>query len=233
MRIQKMTDRLIVEYVCTGNNGRSPMAEAIALDYVHRKGLEDRIEVCSSASGLSDKTRSHGDEFRKQQLGIVKLALQNGIYQETWRQKEAQRVIDLGNEKYDEEFDYMNATIWMEDNCEALKNCVNYAVNMEAHFRNVALMEVGLFAGGKYHKPTVARHHDLILPMAESNATQVRTIYEGFSFTTKIRPLNAYVGVEGDVPNPFCKLLAAYQASRDHLMKVVPMSIEKAVAEYL
>lgn len=220
------------------------MAEAIALDYVHRKGLEDRVEICSSASGLSDKTIAQGEEYVKQQLGIVELALKNGIYQETWRQREAEEVLAEGRTAFDARMLFGNRLYSKTKNPDSFRKVdfvlgdrvveyKNYAVNMEAHFRNVALMESGLFAGGKYHKPTVARHNGLILPMAESNAKQVRTIYEGASLTPTIQHLNAFAGVEGDVPNPFCQLLPAYQASRDHLMKVVPMSIEKAMNEYL
>ncbi len=213
-----MTNKLIIEYVCTGNNGRSPMAEAIALDYVHRKGLEDRVEICSSGSGLHELTKPTGEKWKKMYLGVVDLALKNGIYQESWRQDEARRVFKLGMD--------------VED--AVLDAAVNYAVNMEAHFRNVALFEIGLVAGGKYHKPTEARHNGLILPMAESNAAEVRTIYEDITvFTPIIQPLNAYVGLEGEVTNPFCKLLPAYQATREDLLRSVPLSIEKAMQELL
>jgi len=211
------TNKLTIEFACTGNNGRSPMAEAIALDYVHRKGLEDRIEICSSGSGLSDLTKPTGEKWKKMYLGVVDMALKNGIYQESWRQDEAKRVFGLGMDVEDAILDAV----------------VNYAVNVEAMFRNMALFEVGLVAGGKYHKPTEAKHNGLILPMAESNAKQVRTIYEGSSFSPRVEPLNVYAGLEGEVTNPFCQLLPTYQATREDLMRSVPMSIEKAVQEYL
>lgn len=211
------TTKLIIEYVCTGNNGRSPMAEAIALDYVHRKGLEDRIEICSSGSGLSELTKPTGEKWKKMYLGVVDLALKNGIYQESWRQDEAKQVLELGMD--------------VED--AVLDASVNYAVNIEAHFRNVALFEVGLVAAEKYHKPTKPLHDGLILPMAESNAKQVCTIYEKSSFSPRVEPLNAYAGLEGDVTNPFCKLLPAYQATLEDLLRSVPMSIKKAVQERL
>ena len=211
------TNKLMIEYVCTGNNGRSPMAEAIALDYVHRKGLEDRIEICSSGSGLSDLTKPTGEKWKKMYLGVVDMALKNGIYQESWRQDEAKRVFGLGMDVEDAILDAV----------------VNYAVNVEAMFRNMALFEVGLVAGGKYHKSTEARHSGLILPMAESNAAEVRTIYERSAFAPRVEPLNVYAGLEGEVTNPFCQLLPTYQATREDLMRSVPISIEKAVEEHL
>lgn len=55
-----------IEYVCTGNNGRSPMAEAIAKDYLRREGLTEKFEITSSGSGLSGVTKKYGDELKKQ-----------------------------------------------------------------------------------------------------------------------------------------------------------------------
>ncbi len=212
-------EKLNIEYVCTGNNGRSPMAEAIAQDYVHSKGLEDRVLVTSSGSGLHELTKPSGEKGKKQWIGIIELALKNGIYQESWRQEEARRVIDTG----------------MDVDDMALDQCVFYAVNVEAMFRNMALFEIGLVAGGKYHKPTTTQAgRRVILPMAGSNTKQVETIYaQGDLPMPQIVPLNQYVGLEGDITNPFCQLLPVYQATRADLLKAVPMSVDKAVQEYL
>jgi len=208
---------ITIEYVCTGNNGRSPMAEAIAVDYVYRNGLEDRVVISSSGSGLHELTRPTEEKGKRTRLAIVKMALDNGIFLESWRQDQARLILEQE----------------MNSDESLLDTSVQYAVNAEAHFRNVALFKVGLLAAGNYHKPTTAKHQGLILPMAENNAQQVRRIYEGFSEQPLVQPINAYVGVEGDVPNPFCQLLPAYLAARDHLQRVVPMTIDKAIRELL
>src|ERR1700712_1097026 len=40
-----------VSMVCTGNICRSPMAEVVLRDLVHRAGLDDRIAVSSAGTG--------------------------------------------------------------------------------------------------------------------------------------------------------------------------------------
>ena len=213
---------ITIEYVCTGNNGRSPMAEAIAKDHVMKHGLVDRVRVMSSGSGLHERTMKEGEELVKQKLSLVELALQNGLYQEGWRRANAELAVagaKLGTPELLEEF-------------------FDYAVRIEGILRDQALWEVGLVADGKYHQSTVARPDDagqrVILPMAASNVDQVGRIYAGFENQPRVlTSLNEYAGIYGDVPNPFCKQLPAYQEAREHLMLAVPRTVDRAVRELL
>ncbi|MEK6901244.1 MAG: hypothetical protein AABX37_02800 [Nanoarchaeota archaeon] len=212
---------ITIEYVCTGNNGRSPMAEAIAKDTIMNWGLANRVTVMSSGSGLHPSTMKTGEELARQKQGMVRLALDSGIYQEPWRRRNAELVA---------------AVDAMVGYSEELEEFFNYAVRVEGIFRDQALMEVGLVATGQYHKLTVAHVDDadrrVILPMAASNASQVRQIYAGFENQPRVlTPLNEYAGMEGDVPNPFCQLLPAYRSARNHLMVAVPKTVERAVRE--
>ncbi|MEK6950629.1 MAG: hypothetical protein AABX13_02805 [Nanoarchaeota archaeon] len=218
---------ITIEYVCTGNNGRSPMAEAIAKDYLHRQRLADKAFVCSSGSGLPPpfQVREYGDLQREmgQNLPIIKLALENGIYQEPWRQEGARSVLEEG---------------YLERRPDSLllEGLVNYAVRVEGIFRDQALLEIGLVAAGKYHRPTVQGHEGLILTLSESNAVQVREIYQvnrRGNLKPTITTLNQYAGMEGEVPNPFCQLLPAYRQVRDHLLAAVPKTIDRAVGEWV
>ncbi len=215
-----MTNQLLtLEYVCTGNNGRSPMAEAIAQDYVQRQGLADKIKVSSSGSGLHRGTMKFGDALVAQKLGLVRMALENGVFQESWKQREARLVSE---DVRDEQF---------------LDDLFNYAIRVEGILRDQALFEVGLVATGKYHQTTQAMILDadrrIVLPMAGSNVDQVKKIYTGFNQPRVLTTLNEYAGMEGDVPNPFCQLLPAYRESRDHLMVAVPKTVDRAVRELL
>ncbi len=215
-----MTDKLTLEYVCTGNNGRSPMAEAIANDYVHRQGLADRVNVYSSGSGLNPMFKKEGDEDIQSQLSVIHMATANGVYQESWRRDQALSVLQQR----------------ADDPIGLMRELVHYAVRAEAIFRDQSLMEVGLVADREYHKPTrpngIDVHH-VILPMTKSNADQVREVYAGSEFRPKITLLNEYAGMSGDVPNPFCQLLPAYRQTRDHLLVAVPKTIDRALKELL
>lgn len=208
-----------VEYVCTGNNGRSPMAEAIAKADVLMRGLEDQFEISSSGSGLSVVTRKTGDDFKRQKLAIVKMGLDNGLYS-GWSQGMAEEVQDQQLEAADFTLDF----------------CFDYLIKAEAVFRDLTLSEVGLRADSVYHKPTEAKGEaNIILPMTEGNAEQVHGIYLGSSVgfaEPPVVPISKYAGLEGEVTNPFCQLQPVYQQTRDDLMRIVPKTIDRALEDF-
>ncbi|MBS3166306.1 hypothetical protein J4444_04240 [Candidatus Woesearchaeota archaeon] len=214
---------LHIEYVCTGNNGRSPMAEAIAQDYVHERGLVSRVAISSSGSGLHQSTRKNGvEEVRQEQLTFVELALKNGIFQRDWQKYQAQ----------------LQTEARLDADPVKLKELFEYVVRVEGILRDRALWDISLVAAGEYHKPMVARPNrpgvqSLILAMAQSNLDQVSRIYTNFgpNFKTNAGTINGYAQMDGDVPNPFCQLLPAYEQCRDHLLVAVPKTIDRAVRE--
>ncbi len=213
---------LTLEYVCTGNNGRSPQAEAIATDYVHRQGLADRVRVRSSGSGLHPMFLREGAEKTQAQLQIVRMAAANGVYQESWRRDQAAAVLAEGQGHGTDP--------------ELVQELFDYVVRAEAIFRDQVLMEAGLVATREYHRPTMLHGSDdqhVVLAMAKANLDQVRQIYAGSGYTPTIALLNEYAGMEGDVPNPFCRLLPEYRAARDHLRIAVPRTVDRAVRELL
>lgn len=231
MTIQKP---LTIEYVCTGNNGRSPMAEAIALDYVRKKSLEEAVSVLSSGSGLHPSHQKHSKGLRKQKLAVVEMALKSGIYQEHWRQEQAQHIVEAGLQEVEGGLNGIESTGTKSNKLE-LDECYKYAIRMESILRDRALFEIGLVANGTYHHSTRPHHNGLILPTTAQNVEQVRSIYGNFypPYNPTIVLLNEYAGLEGDVPNPFCQLLPAYQRVRDQLLVAVPKTIDRAVEEFL
>jgi len=201
-----------LEYVCTGNNGRSPMAETIARDYVARKGLENRVRISSSGT-------NHNQLFVQQRndpaklLVLVELGLKNGLYKD--RIKSLAKKVAEGNET--------------EKNL--LDECVNYLVKAEGIYRDMALLEIGLTANGEYHQPTIPKDIQLILAMAKNNAQQVEQIYAESNVNPLITTVNEYAHLPGDVSNPFCQLFPAYQKTRDALLIAVPRTIDRALEE--
>jgi protein-tyrosine-phosphatase len=204
---------ITLEYVCTGNCGRSPMAEVIAQRHVNRLGLTGKINVSSSGSGIHDKTMKTGDARKEQQLGVIKLGLNYGIFNGDM-DLEARRVLN-------------------DDSQTEIDNCFDYIVQTERILRDMALWEVGLFAEGVYHQATDV-HDDsrIILPMVSSNVEQVKTIYEGSGVLPYVVALNEFASLDGEIANPFCQHLPVYRETREDLLRVVPMSVEKAIEEF-
>jgi len=224
---------LHIEYVCTGNNGRSPMVETIAKAYVSESGLQDIVVVSSSGSGLNALFQPSGDAAKMEKLSFISLGLHNRVY--------GSNVVnssDVVNPAIRSPYKTMATSVLdkgLAANDDDVQICLDFLIWAEGIFRNMALANIGLMANGTYHTPTEPRGDvNVVLPMAHSNVVQVRAIYEGSRFAPPhIEALNQYVQMEGDVPNPFCQLLPAYEQCRDYLMVAVPKTIDRAVREIL
>lgn len=201
-----------IEYVCTGNNGRSPMAEAIARDYASRQGLESRIRISSSGTNHNHLFVEQRDNPEKL-LAIVEFGLKNGIYRGRVKSL-AERVADRSR-----------------TDKAVVDECVGYLVKAEGIYRDMALLELGLIAKGEHHQPTMPQDVQLILAMAKSNAQQVQQIYAGSGFNPIITTVNEYANLQGEVSNPFCQLFPAYQKTRDDLLISIPRTIDHALEE--
>jgi len=209
-----------IEYVCSGNHARSPMTEVIAKEYVQQKGLAEKVNIYSSGSALHPNFDQ--GTLLEHRLMVVMLSLQGEIFQG--------RIADMARRAVAESV-----------NNEALNQCYKYAEQAEEQFREATLLEVGLLADGRYKQPTMERTDvDLILTMAQINTDQVQEIYGrhphfdpvGTKYCPWILSLNTYAGLPGEVENPFCQSLPAYQRVRDHLMLAVPKTIDKAVKDF-
>ena len=68
----------IIEFTCTGNQGRSPIAELIARDHLHKIDAVERYEAASSGS-LAEKIRLDNVPigFR---LKVIAVAKERGVY---------------------------------------------------------------------------------------------------------------------------------------------------------
>ena len=60
---------VMIEFVCSGNHGRSPMAETIARHYVSSLGIEDKIKIISSGSHVEDGVDETKESAYKRETG--------------------------------------------------------------------------------------------------------------------------------------------------------------------
>ncbi len=208
-----------IEYVCTGNNGRSPMAEAIAKDYVARFEINDVI-VSSSGSRLHPMFAQQDQNDLDGGIEIVRTAWENGLYRGRMEQFAA------GLLRAEDELRKPGADF------AGLDRCIEYAAKAEAIFRNVSLLKRGLFADGEYQKPAIHNSSaDIVIAMGSSNAKDVGLIANRMGVAPRIVLLNEYAGLEGSVPDAFCKRQDAYDATCLHLLVAVPKTIKRALDE--
>lgn len=220
-----MKETMGIEFVCTGNGGRSPMAETIAKDYVKEIGLEDRVKIYSSGSAVADVMNLNYP--MKELIGYVEIALNSGTYQGK-AAPVAQEVVDH------KEAVAQAAESGDREAKDKIEYCLHYLMADEVAKRNMVLLEQGLVPEGHFHEQTAVRSGvDLILPMKESNAKKVREIYAGSDREPQIETLCSYAGVEGAISDPFGGDMKVWRQTRDKIAEAVVKSIDKAVIEYL
>jgi len=216
-----------VEYVCTANGGRSPMAEEEAEAYVAALGLEGRINV--ESSGSDAKTWAH--DFMSANPDDLVGAIEAGLKEGTYQGKAKAIAEQIVKNK-----DVYKAMLVLGDirTRTEIESSVRYLIAGEEAYRNLALLEDGISPKGNYHKQTVARPGvDVILTMKQKNADQVSKIYEGSGYDPVISPLCQYAGLSGDIPDPFGKGMDGFRESRDAIKKAVHGSIDRIAREYL
>lgn len=220
-------NKIGIEYVCTGNGGRSPTAETIGKDYVKQCGLEDKIRVYSSGTAAE---MGETDLFQfpvNFLLEYIEIALNSKTYMgkarsiasEVTEQKERIALaVETGDTEAKDKVGY----------------CVRYLMADEVAKRNTVLLEIGLVPEGHFHQQTRIRDDvDLILPMKKSNADSVERLYEDSEHNPKIIPICKYTGIDGDINDPFGGTIDDFRKTRDFIGYAVRKSIDKAVEEYM
>jgi len=201
-----------IEYVCFGNNGRSPMAEAIATQEIVKRGLP--IAASSSGCGLITAETHHTSATEK--IAFIQEAYRNGLFTDYGREilPDAMQI-------------YLGATPSETE----IDRCWALMTSLEAGFRDQVLQEIGLQAAGCF-QPTVAREGvHLLLPVNTGNAERVKKIYHASSYSPLIEIITAYAGYPQDLPVPFTHGIEEYRQIRDILREIVPITIERAWRE--
>ncbi|MCK4590011.1 MAG: hypothetical protein KAT77_06205 [Nanoarchaeota archaeon] len=221
-----MKETLGIEFICTGNGGRSPMAHTIGVDHVQEQGLGKRVQIYSSGTGAEATEKDLFSFPTNFLLAPIETALQNGVYQGKAVQIAQEVLADQKATTQAIESGDMNMM-------GKVKYCIQYLSADEVAKRNVALLEIGLVPVGHFHQQTTVREGvDLILPMKQSNADQVKEIYGGSGRSPIVVPICEYVGLEGAISDPFGGPMEIWRETRDKIAEVVVKSIDKAVGEY-
>lgn len=205
----------IIEVTCTGNNGRSPMAEVIGNHTAKDFNLEDMLSFISSGTRAGPE---HDEVLPYNKVvSVLSKASSHGLM----------KPVDVDRDKYETDSDY-RATI-------------QYSVHMafrimrpiEVALRDAALYNIGMRYDGK-RTQTVARDDvSLVLGMEQKHVDHINQIYSVSKHKPLISTLIAYAGVDGEIPDSIGNTdPAVYFEIRERLCDVMPKVVDRFKEEH-
>ena len=216
-----MKTNIVVEYVCSGNHGRSPIAAAVARQHVRKLLAEDYLEIQSSGTCV-DKIKSSAFPTSLL-LPCIEKALTSGLFTEF----NDARIMKLARETLD--------TKGADE--IALKTIIARMADFEECYRNIVISELihpeTSLGSVKSHIPrqlVVSDDAGCILVMGARNKSEVCEIYA----ITNPAPLIATIGEfaghpDIQIPDVFGGTLQEYRDMAETLKPLVTISVEKAL----
>jgi|SRR3989344_4311011 len=213
----------LIEFVCDGNKGRSPVAEVIANDYLRAKLVYPRYQAISSGTSV---TQIKDDTVPiSVRLKIIEVAKQRELYAAV-------------------ELEVLGQAIEKNDT-KLIKHFYDLAVKEfsieEDRFRRHIPPALGIdgFIDGLIkdsQEQTMARPHTIgIFSMTEQSSRKVHKIYNASYYQPPvIDVLSRYATAnpEAEIPNTFGMPIETYIAFVRQLDKEVPMAIDKLLMEH-
>jgi protein-tyrosine-phosphatase len=206
----------LIEMVCTGNQGRSPVAELIAQNYLRKVGADRDYRSISSGTAVDDiKADRMAMGFMLTTIETAKSRSDLGIYTPL-------------------ELDAINDAV-KEGNNAAITHYYNKAANVfiqeERQNRAEVLPLLGIEGKTKHiQEQTIPRYDTLaVLSMAKSNNEAVKKIYAGSGYSPVIDTLSSVAtGVPGaEILNAFGKTKDVYIRTVEQIKYEVPKALEK------
>ena len=158
----------LVEICCTGNNGRSPMAEVIANKILEENGFEGHIGVISTGT-RADPQWDNVLPYQKV-VSIYSKALRSGLVKKA----------EIDKEKYEHDEEYRKATQ------ATVRELLGIMRPIEAALRDAALLDAGLKYQGRRSQTIPRDDVDMLLGMEEKHATHAKQIYAGKAHPPRI-----------------------------------------------
>jgi protein-tyrosine-phosphatase len=203
----------IIEMVCTGNQGRSPVAELIAQNHLASQGALDEYQA--SSSGTSVDALTNGELSRAFMIRIVSIGRGRGIYSPTENQSIDEAISAGAN-----------------DTIQALYQKAKKTFDKEEHqYRSEAVQRFDIEGALKERtEQTIAQGDRIaVFSMAQNNNAAVQGIYAENKFSPIITVLSAYVLGESQaqLPNTFGRSQEVYFDTVAQLREQVPKAMDK------
>lgn len=205
-----------VEFICTGNNGRSPMAETLAESYTEAEGYEGDIKVYSSGTKADEFTSEEHmiGEGRDSVIGAVKEALNSNMYEG--------RMEDIAED-----------VVEGEATNEEVIECAKYLGEKEASNRRQALLDMGFVPKDNSKTQTKPRDEvDLALTIGSKNYERANGIYKPTD--TEVVTLDDFSGDYEDIEGSFPTMTQEQFAHNAEVIKEkAENSVDRVVEEYI
>ncbi|MFH1584184.1 MAG: hypothetical protein ABIA56_03625 [Actinomycetota bacterium] len=159
-----------IEFVCSGNNGRSPIAEAVAYQVLCNLRLQRKVKLRSSGTRLKEIKSVDDATLVKLLSPSLKDAMEIGAIQPNQSLEENPRQV------------------------------LNLLMQYEERLRNTYISESGLRLPYHNREQTVVRPQaQLVLPVDEKNMARVQDIYRSSTVHPRIEMLGDFAQVDIDV----------------------------------
>ena len=186
-----------IEYVCTANNGRSPLAETMARAHL-KLNYRDFLEgITISSSGTdADISKKPIDSFKIASYLIGRGHNYNLVSPDLYSSEE-RGLVEKEILKKDDSERYEEDEIFRGIVNNLATRTLNHFQREEVELRDEFLRDFGLIYEGRSNKQTkVSSDISLILPMAQSNAEKIREIYRVSSNQPRLEVISDYSGTD-------------------------------------
>lgn len=217
-----------IEFVCTRNEGRSPVAEFIGQWYLEKKWLDKVYTAISSGSHRiavdPHEIQSTSDENIP--FESLKKLIFIGIEQKIFSQHEEDSI-----QKHIEEKNIIQLRVFFSKANSIFKNYERH-FRADAIHRIVETYEIKGYLKAHSDQTEVKSHTVAIFAMSPNNTEKVREIYEGVTEKPLIETLSAYVtgDEQARLPNAFAQGEQFYHDVINQLVDEVPIAIDKFIA---
>jgi hypothetical protein len=199
-----------IEICCTGNSGRSPIAEAVGNNYVKELGLEEKILFISSGTRAAPEWDDYWPYDKAAEM--ITRAAGSGLVKD----------MDVDKDRYDADEEY-NAAV-----SSHARKALRLMRPIEVALRDAALYQNGLEYTGKRTQLVPRDDVFLVLGVKEKHVRQIREIYSGAENPPEIALLNRYAGLEGETADCLGRLsIMPYLKVVEHCKEIMPKVIER------